>query len=242
MTTPSINSAYSVITDAYEDATLLQQGDTLNGEQLAKGMKRLRDVLNFFQIKGLKVFLWDDVTVTLVAGQAEYTLGSGGDVDMTKPLSIMQAYYLYTATNVRRPITVMSANDYFLLGQAGTLTANRGTVSQYYAEKLYNEINVTFWLCPDATEVANGAAHLFLRKQWTNATNLTDTLEFEPAWRIAIRWALAYELASSQPQSVIERCQLNRDTYMEALEGWDAEDAPTSIQADSRTGVPGNFR
>lgn len=242
MTTPSINSAYSTISDAYEDAGLLQQGDTLNGEQLAKGLKRLRDVMNFFQIKGLKVFLWEDLEVELTAGQATYSIMPGGDVDEPKPGQILQAYYLYTDTNVRRPITVMAANDYYLFGQAGTLSSNRGTISQYYTEKLWDRLNVIFWLCPDDTEADNGAVHVFVRKQWTQAISLTETLEFAPEWRMGVRYALAYDLAATQPDSIQQRCLQNRDAYMDALEGYDVEDAPTRIQADSRTGVPGNFR
>lgn len=241
MTTPNINSVYSVINDAYEDAGLKQDSDDLTSEQLAKGLKRLRDILNFFQTKGLKVFLWVDTTVTLVAGQAVYTFKPSGTVDMTKPLRVLQAWYLYSSNNARRPITVMSANDYYLLGMAGTLSSNQGTISQYYTEKLYDQLKVTFWLCPDSTEAANGAAHLLLQTQWTNPTELDDTLQFAPEWRIAVRWALAYDLATGQPQAVIDRCEKNMMTYMDALEGWDVEDAPTSFQPDPQGGFRSSF-
>lgn len=242
MTTPAINSAYSIISDAYEDAGLSQNTQDLKGSQLAKGLKRLRDIINFCQTKGLKVFSWLDKAVPLIAGQATYTFLPGGSVDMTKPLRVLQGFYLYTATNVRRPFSVLSANDYYLLGMAGTLSSNQGPISQYYVEKLYNQIKVTFWLCPDSTEAANGAAHLLLQQQITNPLELDETVEFPPEWRIYLRWALAYDLATGQPQAVIDRCEKNAATYLDTLEGWDVEDAPTSIQPDSRVGVPGNFR
>lgn len=242
MTTPAINSAYAIISDAYEDAGLTQATQDLNGAQLAKGMKRLRDIINICQPKGLKMFSWLDQSVTLVAGQAAYTFFPGGSADMTKPLRVLQAFYLYTATNVRRPITVMSANDYYLLGMAGTLTSNQGPVSQYYVQKLYDKLTVTFWLCPDTTEAANGTAHLFLQKQITNPLELDETVEFPPEWRIYLRWALAADLATGQPQAVIDRCEGKAALYGDLLDGWDVEDAPTSIQPDARTGVPGNFR
>lgn len=242
MTTPAINSAYSIISDAYEDAGLTQDTQDLNSAQLAKGIKRLRDIINVSQTKGLKMFSWLDTAVPLVAGQATYTFKPSGDVDMTKPLRALQAFYLYTATNVRRPITVLSANDYYLLGMAGVLSTNQGAISQFYVQKLFDQLKVTFWLCPDSTEAANGQAHILFQKQITNPTELDETVEFPPEWRIYLRWALAYDLATGQPQAVIDRCEKNMLTFADALDGFDVEDAPTSFQPDARTGVPGNFR
>ena len=242
MATPAIDSAYSIVNDAYEDAGLIQDTQDLTGAQLAKGMKRLRDIINICQTKGLKMFSWVDTTVPLTAAQAAYTFYASGSVAMTKPLRALQAFYLYTATNVRRPLTVLSANDYYTLGQAGILTANQGTISQFYVQKLFDRLTVTFWLCPDTTEAANGAVHILFQKQITNPLELDETVEFPPEWRIYLRWALAYDLATGQPQAVIDRCEKNAAVYADALEGFDVEDAPTSIQPDSRTGVPGNFR
>jgi len=243
MTTPAINTAYGVIYDAYRDAQLLQLGDDLGGELIAEGLRRLRDLINYLQTQGLKLWLLSDTAVPLTAGQATYTFKPAGDVDLVKPLRVIQGYYLYSATNVRRPIYVLAWDDYLRLGQAGTLPANRGAISQYFVNKLATELQVTFWLCPDTTEAANGDAHVLLQTQVTNPTNLTETVQFPEEWRLALRWGLANDVCVGQPQAIMDKCERNALTYQQALEGWDVEDAPTRFEPDSRNfHYAGNFR
>lgn len=236
MTTPSDNTAYPVVTDAYRDAGLLQRGDNLNPEQLAEGMRRLRDLINFWQTQGLKLWVNEDIPVTLIEGQAAYTFKPGGTVDMTKPLRVLEAYYLTSADEVRRELTVMSLRDYWQLGQAGTLTANRGAVTQYLVEKQATQLKVTLWLTPDAEEVANGDVHLLMQTQITNPAALTETMNFPPEWRIALRWGLADDLSTGQPQAIMDRCSQKAEIFRNALENWDVEDAPTSFAPDPRAG------
>ena len=243
MTTPASNTPYPIITDAMQDAGLLQDGEEPTPEQLAKYMRRLRDVINTAQIGGLKLWLLSDQSITLVAGQAAYSLKPSGDVNMTKPLRALQGYYLYTATNVRRAIWPLSWQEYLTLGQAGTLAGNRGAISQYFVNKLATELQVTFWPCPDATEVANGTAHLLLQTQVTNPIDLTETMLFPEEWRMFLHWGLADEICTGQPTEIMNRCAQRAASYRAALEDWDVEDTATSFQPDSRARANvGRFR
>jgi len=243
MTTPASNTPYGIIIDAMQDAGLLQDGDDPTPEQLAKYMRRLRDVINICQTGGLKLWLLSDQSVTLVAGQATYSFKPSGDVNMVKPLRALQGYYLYTATNVRRPIWPLSWQEYLTLGQAGTLAANRGTISQYFVNKLATELQVIFWLCPDSTEAANGTAHLLLQTQVTNPVELTETMAFPEEWRMYLHWGLAAEICTGQSQALITRCENKAAAYHAVLEDWNVEDTTTSFQPDSRARANvGNFR
>lgn len=243
MTTPASNTPSAILQDAFLDACLIQRGQVLNGEQTADGLRRLIDIINFEQTQGLKLWANIDTTVPLTAGTAVYTFSPGGSVDMTKPLRVLEAYYLYTATNTRRPLTVLSLRDYWQLGQAGTLTTNRGPISQYLVNKFQTALSVTFWLCPDAEEASNGAVHLLLQTQLTQVTELDETMNFPIEWRIFLRWALASELSSGQPESVQTKCLQMAERYRSALEDWDVEDASTTFIADQRMGYSkGAFR
>ena len=59
-------------------------------------------------------------------------------------------------------------------------------------------------------------------------------MNFPIEWRIALRWGLADELATGQPQSIMDRCQQRAISYRTMLEDWDVEDAPTRFTPDSR--------
>lgn len=238
MTTPAINTPSGVICDAYRDAGLTMEGSEPNSEQYASGIRRLRDVMTFMQAgdAGLKLWLNVDTAVPLTAGVAVYTFSPTGSVTMQKPFRVLEGYYLFTATNVRRPLGVLAWRDYLTLGQAGTLTSNQGTINSYFVDKQATQLSVTFWLCPDTTEAANGVAHVLLQAQATTPIALNDTINFPEEWRMALRWGLAADICTGQPQAVIDRCEQKAEFYRNALSSWDVEDASTSFAPDSSRG------
>lgn len=236
MTSPSNNNPLSIIQDAYFDAGLIGVGQTVNGEQIVMGMRKLTDLINLWQTQGLKLWLNVDTSITLVAGTATYTLGPGGTVDMTKPLRVVEAYYA-DANGVRRPLTPLAWADYVRLS-----TVNQsGSVNSYFVNKQATLLSVLFWPAPDTT-AALGVGHLVLQTQVTNFINLTETMNFPLEWRIALRWGLADELATGQPQAIMDRCQQRALAYRTMLEDWDVEDAPTRFTVSQQGhGMSGRF-
>ncbi len=232
MTTPALNTPARILAYGYQDAGLVQEGDDPNSEQLASGMNRLNDIVNLWQTQGIKLFLQSDQAVTLVAAQRDYTFFPTGDVNMTKPLRAEQGYYLDTS-NVRRPIYPLSWDEWLRL----STTTTQGSISQYFVDKQYNKLKVSFWLTPDTT-AATGTAHLLLRTQASLPTMLTDTIVFPPEWMIALRWAIADEVCTGQPQAIMDRCRANAALYRAMLEDWDVEDVPTKFQVDTTQGYP----
>ena len=228
MTAPNNNTPISIIADAYFDAGLLQEGQSPSGEQIVMGMRKLTDVINLYQTQGLKLWLLEDLSVTLVSGTGTYTFGPAGSTVMPKPLRVIEAYYM-DANSVRRPLIPMAWNDYVRLSQVTQV----GQLNSYFVDKQQSQLSVFFWLIPDAV-AATGTAHLVVQKQVTNFISVTETLNFPAEWRIALRWALADEFATGQPQAIMDRCQSRAQTYRAMLEDWDVEDAPTRFTPDTR--------
>ena len=237
MTAPADNTPASIIRDAYFDAGLVQEGDSLNGEQIAGGMRRLTDLVNLWQTQGLKLWLNQDMSVTLIAGQGTYTFGPAGTNVMVKPPRVIDAYYM-DQNGIRRPLVVMAWSDYIRLSQVN----QTGEINSYFVNKQQSELSVFFWLIPDAN-AALGTAHLLTQFQVTNFINVTETMNFPIEWRIALRWGLADEIATGQPQAIMDRCSHRAVAYRETLESWDVEDAPMRFTPDSRSSMySGSFR
>lgn len=240
MTFPALfQTAERLIVLAYEDAKLTGQGQSPNSEQIARGMSRLCDIINFWQTQGLKLWTLTDQSVNLVEDQQAYTFMPGGTVDMTKPMRILQGYVEIADTeDTKRPIYLLSWDGWMRLSQ----TAQTGAISNFFVDKLYDRLTVKFWLIPDAIEAAN-TAHLLIQQQITNFSSLTETLMFPQEWFIALRWALAADLANGQPEEIVQRCERNAGMYRTALENWDVEDASTQFTPDPRMGFyTGQFR
>lgn len=236
MTTPADNTPASIIQDAYFDSGWLQEGQTCNGEQIVSGMRKLTDLVNLWQTQGLKLWLNVDTPITLVAGTSTYTLGPAGTVAMTKPLRVMEAWYT-DANGIRRPLIPLSWNDYSRLSQV----TNQGAINSYFVNKQQLVLSVFFWLVPDSN-AALGTAHLLTQTQVTNFITVTETMNFPIEWRIALRWGLADELATGQPQSIMDRCAQRALAYRTALEDWDVEDASTRFAVDTQHRQGGSFR
>jgi hypothetical protein len=237
MTQPNNNTPISIINDAYLDAGLIQEGEPAKSDKLVVGMRKLQDIINLWQTEGLKLWLNVDTEVPLVSGKGTYSLSPTGDIAMDKPLRVIQAYYR-DQNGIRRPLTPLSWDDYIRLSQINQM----GQINSYFVNKKQLELSVFFWLVPDAV-AATGTCHLLLQTQVTNFITLTETTNFPLEWRIALRWGLADELATGQPQAIMDRCTQRALMYKTKLEDWDVEDAPTHFVPDSRIGTSyGRFR
>ena len=238
MTSPAFsNTTYRLIKSAMEDAGLLQDGDEPTSEQYAKYLLRFYDLITFMQTGGLKLWLQTDQAVTLVAGQASYTMMTGGNVNITKPMRVLQGYYL-DSNAIRRPLVLLSRDEYTRL----SITSTQGAINSFFIDKLQDRLTVYFWLVPDAT-AALGTAHLLIQRQITSPISLTEDVDFPTECNLALRWGLADDICTGQPQAIMDRCAARALTYRTILEDWDVEDTGTQLQPDSRGGAEsGRFR
>lgn len=221
------NGGY-LVTKAYQDTGLVSKYNTPSLVQLQDGIERLNDIINLWATQGLKLWLQEDLGLTLTAGKTTYSMGPGGDLNMVKPLSVFQAYYL-TSTQSRQPLTILSRDEWTRLSQTNVL----GSLNSFFPDKQLTFLYVSFYNTPDV-EAATGTARLITRVAAQNFTATTDTVGFPPEWYIALRWALADDLATGQPAEVQARCAQRAGAYRTALEDFDVEDAPTFFQPDSR--------
>jgi hypothetical protein len=228
-TAVTFNQPARIIQYAMEDAGLLQTGDEPKSEHYAKYTNRLNDIINFLGTQGIKLWTQTDTSVTLVAGQTTYNFTPGGDVNMTKPLRVLQGYYNDANSN-RSPLVVLSRDEYTRLSQVSA----SGAVNSYFVDKQASLVAVSFWLTPDS-QAATGTAHVILQGQIANFTGVTDTMNFPQEWFIALRWLLADDICTGQPQAIMDRCMAKATAYRQMLEDWDVEDAPTSFAPDQRS-------
>jgi hypothetical protein len=235
-TPPNFSTPYRVIREAMRSAVILGEGQEPNSEQFAECLPKFNDLVNAWQTQGLKLWLQFDLPVPLTANQALYSLRPGGNVSMVKPTRVIQGYYL-DAFNSRRPIYPISRDEYTRL----STTVQTGQISSYFIDKLYDRLDVYFWLTPDA-DAATGIAHCIIQQQQPNVVALTDTMQIPQEWFLALQWGLADEICTGQPQAIMDRCAQRANTYRSALEAWDVEDASTTFTPDQRTTFGSQFR
>lgn len=227
------NTTYGIIRDAMQDAGLLQEGDDPNSEQLATCMRRLCDIINLWQTEGLKLFLLQEISVTLVAGQATYTLNQDPGVVPNKNLRVIQGRI--ENANSSRPIYSISWDEWNRLQKTTS-----GCVTGYFVDKQTSSLVVHTWNTPDANEALNTMV-LLVQTQAINPYNLMSDVMFPQEWRIALRWGLADDICTGQPQAIMDRCQQRAQTYKDQLENWDVEDTEVRFAVNPQMSM-GNRR
>lgn len=238
MTIPAtFNTPSRIIEYAMKDAGFLQRGDLPNSDELVEYSNRLLDMINLWQTQGLKLWLNQDLSVTLTAGTNLYTLGLTGTVVMNKPMRVIQAYCVNTG-NVSRPIMIISRDEWSRLSDR----TNTGAINSIFVDKQQLTLDVYLWLTPDAVS-ATDILHLVTQYQVTNFTNLTEVMNFPQEWAMALRWGLADDICGGQPSAIMERCANRAKIYRDALEDWDVEDTATKFQPDmGNSYTRGGFR
>lgn len=221
------NTVYGIIADAMFDAGLLREGSAPNSEQLATYMRRLCDLINYYQTQGIKLFLLQEQSIPLVAGTNTYTVNPAVGTFPQKNLRIEQARVV-EPSGTYRTINSLSWNEWNTLPQN-----NQGAITGYLTDKQAISLVLKVWNTPDATEALNTLVVL-VRTQVTNPINLEENLAFPQEWRLALRWGLADDIATGQPDTIMQRCQSRAQFYREELENWDVEDTQTTFAPDAR--------
>jgi len=224
----SDNTPAVIIADAMEAAGLLGDGDTPTADQQSRYLRKLRDLVRFEQTQGLKLFLNQNFPIRLTPGQTTYTLGPGGNYEMDKPKRVISAFYENTQ-GIRRPLNPLSWDEYNRLAQV----THQSAINAYFVDKQATQLTVSFWPAPDVLTAA-GTVYLLLQLSITAPLDLTSATSFPDEWRMYLVWALADQLASGQPETIMLRCQQKAEIYRMALEDWDVEDPSTQFQPDAR--------
>jgi hypothetical protein len=236
VTSPSIQNAYGIIVDALTDAGKLRLGSDPDSETIAQNMRRLNKLILLYITKGCKLFLIEQLKLTLLPpvtynqGVALYSLGPTGTVPMPKPYRVISAYYIYNNGN-QYPLISMSYPDEY--ERLSTLL-QPGAVNSYAVDKQAATLNVYLWNPPDISSATNGYVLLLIQAAAGLFNGITDQMTFPIEWTLALEWGLADLAAVGQPPLVQAKCKANAASYLELLENWDVEDADTMLQPDQR--------
>lgn len=229
MATFASNTIEGIINDAMHDAGLLGEGEVPNSQQFADCGRRLQDMIQLWMTQGVKLFLNSEINFPIQAGVNLYTLGPTGTVITPRVTQVLEANVV-TPQGIRRPLVSLAWEEWMRLSQ---IEGIQSTISSYFNDKQVAYSRFFVWNTPDATEGLN-TLQLHVRHAVEDIQNLNERSQFPAEWRIALRWGLADEICTGQPNAIMQRCAARASAYREALEGWDVEDSPTTWAMDSR--------
>ena len=183
-----MTTAIGLITRAMRIARVIGKGETPDDDESADGLVALNSMLDSFSIERLNVYYIVSETLTMVASTATYTMGSGGDLNTTRPTRVEDSCFIrYNAIDF--PLRLVDEEAYAALA-AKTVASN---VPMYLFVDYQNPlVRLTFYPVPSDSAAV---AHIKSWNQLQQFATLTDALALPPgyeemiAFNLSVRWA-----------------------------------------------------
>tara|TARA_Y100000310_G_scaffold345755_1_gene469313 strand:- start:3773 stop:4477 length:705 start_codon:yes stop_codon:yes gene_type:complete len=181
------------------DAALRKIGITKpSTAQRNNGLEALNDMLSHWSAESLLLLSITTETLTLTAGTREYTIGSSGDFNTTRPYQIRSAF-LRDSNNVDFPLNCYTKKEDNRVHDK----TSSGRPTQLVYIPSYTLGKIIFNQKPDA-------AYSFILdsyKPLTELSALSTTVSFPEDYKVAIKFNLAMIMATEEdvtPQAIIQ--------------------------------------
>lgn len=190
-----MSTARDLITGSLEILGVLAGGETASAEDMATGLNSLRRMLKSWSTQRLLISVVEDESFTLVDGQSSYTMGTGGDFNTDRPMSIVRASIKPDGIETEIPIGIATVKQWAEI----SLKTTESSIPQcIYPEGTNPLETVNVWPVP------SGAPTLVLysMKPLQYFDSVSETVVLPGEYEEAIEYNLAMRLAPKFAKSL----------------------------------------
>lgn len=199
----------NLVTRAMRLAGVIGKGETPDADESTDGLTALNAMLDSWSIERLFVYYIVEESLTLVPNQAQYTMGSGGDLNTSRPTRIEDQCFIRFTGSLDIPIKLIGSEAY----QALASKTDQSNIPMYLFADMRNPLAyLNFYPTPSTAYVA----HIFSWKQLQQFAALTTTLALPPGHERAIVYSLAEEFGPEfgvqiqpQVQAIAQKARAN---------------------------------
>lgn len=180
-----MTTAIQLITDAMGVIGVIGQNETPTSSESALGLRTLNSMLALWANDRTFAYTVTTNSKALTSGQASYTVGSGGDINITRPVTIDYAYV--RLNNVDFPLQKLNSQDYSSI----PFKDNQSFPSFFYYDQNFPLATIYIYGVPSA----DMTLYLDTWTQLTQFSSLVNDLSFPPGYEMAIIYNLGKFLA-----------------------------------------------
>lgn len=193
--TTSNSTNFTINRDALITASLriigvISQGQTPTSTMITEGAEALNMLVKAWEADGMPLWAIKQYSITPVTGTTSYRIGMGQTVATPKPLRILSAYYHNSVSNIDIPMTLLTRNEYNMLGNK--VTSGRPIQFYYDVQREYGDLFL--FPTPDST-VTGDTIVLVYQRPFEDFDASTDEPDFPQEWFQALKFGLAEVLA-----------------------------------------------
>ena len=228
-----MTTAYDIIHGALRKIGAIAVGETLSADDSTTGLEQLNALLDLWSTEHLAVFNNNEYVLTLQAGKSTYTVGSGGDFDIPRPLRLSGSYTRLQPTDTTVDYQCTEV-DFSRWAKIGIKNQPGPWPKVMYFNTSYPLAELIFWPVPSQ----NAEFHLWADMVFSQFANLTDAVTLPQGYLLALQTNLAVLLApeyGTQPApELVEQARMTK-TAIKALNA-----TPTATSTYDPSSVAGN--
>jgi hypothetical protein len=203
ITGPGVTTALTLITDSFGLLNVFLPGEDIPAADAQTGLRTLNRLIGSWAQQHLTIPSITRTVVDLVANQASYTVGTGGDIDILRPpnqANIQGASLLYPSTTptVETPLGILTDDGYRLWPLKDATAA---LPSVLYYNPTVSDTFGTIYLLPIPDNSTYDLA-LYCEQQLSTFADLSTTYAFPDAYAEALVYNLARRLAKPYGRDV----------------------------------------
>ena len=214
----------SIIEDALLMIGAIDQDEEIEASDYSKARRMLNMLTKFLAIKA-NLWVTEDIVHTLTPGTQSYTVGTGLDIDIVRPLRLEHVRRTDGTSEI--PVHVVARQEYMDLPNKTTQSA---LLQAYYDPQLANGV-LYCWPTGDAN---NTSITLTFKRTLDDFLASSNNPDFPVEWQLPLVTLLAEKLAPSYLGAVPQWLQVEASMMMRAVIAWDEEDVEVSFQPGYR--------
>lgn len=180
-----------LITDSLRDLGAIGINEVPSAAESSDALRALNQMLGTWQNETLMVYSRRQEVFTLPTGQQSYTIGTGGDINTTRPVRIDAAYMRDPNDNDLDIYVCRSFQDYSDIITKNALTT---LITAIYYDPTFGASGLgTVYVWP----VLNSNTYRLVLWMWTTLSeyaSINETINLPPGYERALRTNLAIEL------------------------------------------------
>ena len=160
--------------------------------RIVDGLEDLNNLISSLNAEGLMIPSVTKISHTLVAGTNNYTIGTGADIDTTRPMSIGSAF-IRDSNNYDHYVDIKAIEEYARISAKTT----QGRPDRLYYNPAYSLGKIYLYLTPDTAE----DLHMDLIVPLSEISAVGDTVDLPSEYKRMLIYNLALDIA---PEADIE--------------------------------------
>lgn len=179
-------TALNIITRAMRKAGILSNVESPTSDEANDALDTMNDIIASLSNDGLLVYAHTTESFSITGGTGSYTIGSGGDFNTSRPLSILSAY-CRDSSGTDSTVGQIGQAEYAKLATKTT----QGRPKYFYYDNDYSLGTLNLYPVPDTSYTF----YITSEKPITSFSSLTTSFDMPPGWALLLTDALAISLA-----------------------------------------------